>query len=66
MSHTLFRGVRGLQKIGNKFKKRGKKDSDSLSTGGYPKMEFQGNVSAMNDEEADSEEDEELLYDEVT
>lgn len=64
MQHTLFRGVKGLQKIGNKFKKRGKKDSDSLSTG-YPKVEFQGNVSQINDEEPDSEEDEELLYDEV-
>ena len=61
--------MRNIKGLGKKFKK-GKKDADSLSTGGYPKVVFgegggEGAVGERNGDEPDSDEDEESLYDEV-
>ena len=53
MQATLFRGMRGIKK---KFKK-GKKDSDSLSTGGYPKVSFDENSAGTEENEEEEEQD---------
>ena len=65
MGATLFRGVKGIKGLGRKKKKGGgKKDADSLSTGGYPKVDFDG-VETASVVAQDESDDAESLYDEV-